>query len=661
MKMTTKRVHLWRTVEGWLANPGFAHLMGSLRFLGLGFLLSGASFFGSPMPVACALIATATAPIFALAGLLGAAVGYLYFWGMSGGLESLALGLLVFATVCTMGNSSLRKSTWFLPVLTSSMAALIGVLYLSAVTLSPAVIGSYLLKVCASGGLVYGFQMARRNEKSGYTLLFLGCCVAGCHGISLYGGFTLGHFLAFFLASGAMGTPVALPFAAVLGLALDCASGATFQMTALLIMAALLCQVGLLGRRPLGQLVLLTSATMFTLFAPDPILAMVPGSAIAICVGFLMPKDWFHQWSHGVTLQRLEEQLVGISHVFTNLSLILQAHGEKKPAIPMAAIFDLAAQEVCGNCPLWSQCWKQKNSETFRLFATATPTILERGAALREDFPPSFTGYCSDFSRLLSHINTSLDGISCKKQHQTRLQESRDAMVAQYDFLSDYCRTIGQNLATTTKEKQVYYPEVAVKSAKKPGNAISGDCASAFYCGETFYCVLLCDGMGSGQAAADEADLAVSTLRDLLQAGLPAKYALELLNHLYILRGTGCFSTVDLLWIDLCSAQAVLYKWGTAPSYCKGETTQKLGTTTPPPGLGVGEKHQALALTMEKGQAVVLLSDGIDGTAIARLIGGWRVCPPKELASAILAEAKTVGEDDMTAVVVTLRQRSSDF
>ncbi|MFR5761976.1 MAG: hypothetical protein ACLUFI_10565 [Oscillospiraceae bacterium] len=55
----------------------------------------------------------------------------------------------------------------------------------------------------------------------------------------------------------------------------------------------------------------------------------------------------------------------------------------------------------------------------------------------------------------------------------------------------------------------------------------------------------------------------------MITAGFAAPEAMALLNELYLLRGDGCFSTIDLLELDLCTAEGVLYKWGAAPSYLK--------------------------------------------------------------------------------------------
>lgn len=73
--------------------------------------------------------------------------------------------------------------------------------------------------------------------------------------------------------------------------------------------------------------------------------------------------------------------------------------------------------------------------------------------------------------------------------------------------------------------------------------------------------VLLCDGMGTGSGAQSDAQEAISVLQSLLTLGFDAMDAAAMLNELYVLRGDGCFSTVDLLEMDLCTGEGALYKW----------------------------------------------------------------------------------------------------
>lgn len=113
---------------------------------------------------------------------------------------------------------------------------------------------------------------------------------------------------------------------------------------------------------------------------------------------------------------------------------------------------------------------------------------------------------------------------------------------------------------------------------------------------------------------AQESTTAVDTLTDLIQSGMQPDHAMEFLNGMYILRDTGCFSTMDILELSLITGQGTLYKWGAAPSYVKsGTIVKKLGTAAPPPGLGVGSTSspEVIRLSLWGGDMLVLVSDGV--------------------------------------------------
>ena len=176
------------------------------------------------------------------------------------------------------------------------------------------------------------------------------------------------------------------------------------------------------------------------------------------------------------------------------------------------------------------------------------------------------------------------------------------------------------------------------------------------------YYVLLCDGMGTGPGAAQESESALRILTGLLQAGMPASEALGTLNDLYVLRETGGFSTADLLELHLDTGRAGLYKWGPAPSYLKHRRSAKRwGQPLPPPGVGIGEAHQAevIRLSLQKEETVVLISDGLESEETQSQIADFAGQAPKALAAALVAAAPAGEADDRTAVAVCLRPLSS--
>ena len=238
----------------------------------------------------------------------------------------------------------------------------------------------------------------------------------------------------------------------------------------------------------------------------------------------------------------------------------------------------------------------------------------------------------------LGYINRALEEQSCKRQYRYRLRENRAALLCQY-------QTLAHALSRQERgggEAPRFIPELCCRSAGKGGAPLSGDQVAGFQQGKWYY-LLLCDGMGAGRAARAEASAAIALIRQLLQTGSTAAEALTLLNSVYLLRDDGAFATVDLLQADLTSGQASLYKWGGAPSYLKRKNqVEKIGTASPPPGIGVGEAHhpEEAKLSLAKGELLVLMSDGAGGEAAERMIASTAATRPKSWPPASSAAAR---------------------
>lgn len=161
--------------------------------------------------------------------------------------------------------------------------------------------------------------------------------------------------------------------------------------------------------------------------------------------------------------------------------------------------------------------------------------------------------------------------------------------------------------------------------------------------------------MGTGEEACRCSRETVRLLQELLRAGLCADSALHMLNGVELLRERDRFTTVDLLHLELDSGAAVLYKWGSAPSYLRSrQELKKIGTASPPPGVGVGteyvpERHE---LDLTGGALLILTSDGAtDAEAVVSSYVGDSV---HELAALLTSDP--AAEDDTSAVVIALRR-----
>ncbi len=206
-----------------------------------------------------------------------------------------------------------------------------------------------------------------------------------------------------------------------------------------------------------------------------------------------------------------------------------------------------------------------------------------------------------------------------------------------------------------------------VAARRREGQGESGDTGTWFKRDDGSMFVLLCDGMGSGEAAQKESGLAVRLLEDFLRSGMESVAALRTVNSALSLKNeeTGAFTTVDLLRIDLYTGTGELCKLGAAPTYLrrKGAVSRMSGAALPA-GLAEGEgEPDVTQLELREGDCVLLVSDGIaDGTEdgwLRELMTQFDGESPKELARLVMEESeKRVGAaDDRTAVVITLKKR----
>ena len=206
-----------------------------------------------------------------------------------------------------------------------------------------------------------------------------------------------------------------------------------------------------------------------------------------------------------------------------------------------------------------------------------------------------------------------------------------------------------------------------VAARRREGQTESGDTGTWFKREDGSMFVLLCDGMGSGEAAKRESALAVRLLEDFLRSGMESAAALRTVNSALALRNeeTGAFTTVDLLRIDLYTGRGELCKLGAAPTYLRRKgTVSRISGAALPAGLAEGSAGPDVTkIELGEGDCVLLVSDGISEAGedqwLRELVGKFDGGSPKDLAKAVMEESESrVGAaDDRTAGVITLKKR----
>ncbi len=623
----------------------------TLGALATGFVLAGAKAAGGLLPLSVCLAAALGLGLPSFGAYIGGCLGYVAFFGPDAAVEPMAVGLLVEACLCIFGEELDREHPWFAPGCVMLFSALVGILFLLQNRLWSRLLWRYLLKIAVAGLGTWGLRKTLNHERSEGNLLLPVCLTAGLCALQPVG-FPLGLVAGCAMAAAAAGTPMGLTAAALFGLAMDVSWGGSC-CTAVLILAAF-CSRWQTGR--LRQLALWLTAAALGVPVTGSHSLLLAGAMLGVVLSPLVPAErWF-----GMTPRSLlasDPRLALASGLLAQIGQCLTILPMDRPDPETNAVFDQAAERVCRHCGLWEQCWETEIESTCEALERAAPAMMTRGKALREDLPPAFVERCRYMEGFLTAVNRELEDLSCRRQYRSRIRESRTVLAEQYAVLSQAMAKQRPDGPVTLR----FQPELGFRSLSRREEGLSGDRGASFRVGNRFY-LLLCDGMGTGSAANGEAGAAIGILRTLLQSGISPGEALNFLNGVYILRDDGGFATVDLLQADLTTGEAELFKWGSAPSYLKKKgKVEKIGTASPPPGVGVGEEYrpEGERLSLGKGELLVLVSDGAGGEVAEHFIRQYGGSSPKELASGIVNCSKARGEDDRTAAVLALRPRLS--
>ncbi len=178
--------------------------------------------------------------------------------------------------------------------------------------------------------------------------------------------------------------------------------------------------------------------------------------------------------------------------------------------------------------------------------------------------------------------------------------------------------------------------------------------------------VALSDGMGSGEEAFQESSMVVELLEELLNAGLPVKTAVQIMNTALVIgREDVRFSTIDVSLFDLYSGSCELVKAGASTTYIKrGEQVESVRSATLPIGVIQDIEIDITTKELESGDFVIMVTDGVidalstenQDELMKRFISETSIQNPKELAHHILGKVlECSGEkpvDDMTVLVI---------
>lgn len=263
------------------------------------------------------------------------------------------------------------------------------------------------------------------------------------------------------------------------------------------------------------------------------------------------------------------------------------------------------------------------------------------------------------------------------REERKRLSQRLDRAVRRHGELYAGLKQLSDDLSLEDEEESseaIYRVSTYVAARAANGAEVSGDCFIEFDSENGRHYALLCDGMGSGKRARRESKMTAELLCEFLRTGFLKDRALSLLNSALAIKGDDeSFSTVDLLELDLHTADAEFLKIGSAQSFIRHRDELEIISAR---GLPVGILDEVRPATVSRrlfaGDIIVMVSDGVGEAGYGVLKGEWikRMIKSagndiRSLAQNILDEALRRSfpekDDDMTVAVLRIeRAKNSD-
>ena len=437
-------------------------------------VLAGSRIFESSAPFALALVGGAGSGINAAAALAGASFGYLTLLGMVDGLRYVSAAILTFAIAFAFYDVKVYRLPWTMPLATAVMNGCTGFIYLSQKGWRAQDVIWFVLEVLLTALATYGFRAALAPEQGTHSrdswlgrALLIAASLVSMAGLTLFADISLGRILAAMVVlacawQGGVGFGAALGVG--FGLALDLMAGRVLYAMAFGVAGL---SAGLVrgGRRMVVAVtfVLANAAAVLWLWnnAMEPAI-LYEGFGAAVLF-LLIPVSLLRRLGAQLILEearagesRAEEyvrtRLKDTSAAFRTLYESLRSSFQRPPVNEedTAVVFDRAADRVCRKCELRGTCWERDYVTTFNALNDATQNMLDRGRGEAGDFPAHFSSRCVRFPDFLGVINEELTALLYRRQYNSRIRDSRQAVCRQYrqlsDILSDAAAELGQEL-----------------------------------------------------------------------------------------------------------------------------------------------------------------------------------------------------------------------
>ncbi len=217
----------------------------------------------------------------------------------------------------------------------------------------------------------------------------------------------------------------------------------------------------------------------------------------------------------------------------------------------------------------------------------------------------------------------------------------------------------GDYVTMTLESRENFELEAYTLGAKKTSESESGDVIRVFSSSNDMSYAMICDGMGSGQRAAECAGISALFIEKMLSAGNFKSVTMKMLSNFIRSRGEECHCTVDLFEFDRLSGEGSFVKCGAAASYVlRSGNLFKIDASTMPLGITREINAENIKMTLCPGDVIVMMSDGVahcleDALWVPELIiAGAGSCESTARAIYERALGENGGRDDISVAVM---------
>ena len=334
-------------------------------------------------------------------------------------------------------------------------------------------------------------------------------------------------------------------------------------------------------------------------------------------------------------------------------------------------LFNMCVDRVCTNCGLKFACWQSATYRNYEYMSKMFEYANKKGSLDNNGLPAEFSKRCVKKEEFIRGFNFSYDIYKTDKMWLEKLFRIRSLMSYQLKAIS---KSLSETANDVSAEQRYTVNSYSIQK-NKDGETVCGDSLCEINLRNGNYAAVLSDGMGSGETANIQSHDTVEMFKSMLSIGFDISEAIEMVNLSLVIRSErDCFSTVDVLYLDMKNNRLSIAKVGTAPTYIMQEKqVKKYECNTLPVGILKDIQIQNYTIPLSNKTVVVLLSDGVSNTMLkdASEYDWIKDClenefapTPKGISEKIAEEAIKLNggkiTDDMTVHTVILEKNTDN-